>query len=170
MNKTVLIFWPKGGNVEHAADMITKEFGEITELPMDKVTVETLAQFDKFIVGGSSLGAETWEGTQIESPWNKFFNIIKTVDFSSKKVALFGLGDQVLWPSNFIDSLDTIYNSFIEANAQIIGAWPTEGYHFTDSKAVKGDHFIGLALDEDQQDELSEERIQTWVKQIKAEF
>jgi flavodoxin I len=170
MNKTVLIFWPKGGNVENAAHMIAKEFGNITELPMDNVTKDTLDQFDRFIVGGSSLGAETWEGTQNESPWNKFFNTVKSVDFSDKKVALFGLGDQVLWPSSFVDSLGTIYNAFIEASAQIVGAWPTDGYDFTDSKAVKDDHFVGLALDEDQQDELSEGRIQAWIKQIKAEF
>jgi flavodoxin I len=85
-------------------------------------------------------------------------------------VALFGLGDQVLWPSNFVDGLDTIYSAFIETGAQLIGKWSTEGYDFTDSKAVEGNYFVGLALDEDQQDELSEERVSAWVKQIKEEF
>lgn len=170
MDKTVLIFWPKGGNVENAANMITKEFGNIVAMPLDDVTEDTLVQFDKLIVGGSTLGAETWEGTKSESPWSAFFSTVKNLDFSSKKVALFGLGDQVLWPSNFVDGLVTIYNFFIEASAQIVGKWSTEGYDFTDSNAVKGDYFVGLALDEDQQDELSEERIQAWVKQIKEEF
>jgi flavodoxin I len=170
MDKTVLIFWPKGGNVETAANMITKEFGNIVALPLDDVTEDTLVQFDKLIVGGSTLGAETWERTKSESPWNPFFSTVKNLDFSSKKVALFGLGDQVLWPSNFVDGLETIYNLFIEASAKMVGKWPVEGYDFTDSNAVKDDYFVGLALDEDQQDELSEERIQAWVKQIKEEF
>lgn len=170
MNKTVLIFWPKGGNVETAAHMITKEFGAIASMPLSEVTEDTLIQFDNFIIGGSSLGAETWEGTKSESPWNTFFTSLKKVDLSSKKVALFGLGDQVLWPSNFVDGLGTLYNAFIEANAKLVGKWPTEGYDFTDSNAVDGDYFVGLALDEDQQDDQSEERVQTWVKQIKEEF
>ncbi len=170
MNKTVLIFWPKGGNVENAANMIAKEYKDIDSMPMDKATENTLIQYDNFVVGGSSLGAETWEGTKSESPWNTFFTSLKKVDFSSKKVALFGLGDQVLWPSNFVDGLETIYNAFVEASAQLVGKWSTEGYNFTDSKAVDGNYFVGLALDKDQQDELSKERIATWVKQIKEEF
>lgn len=170
MNKTILIFWPKGGNVETAANLIAKEFGNIEATPLDKVTEDTLVKFDKFIVGGSTLGAETWEGTQTKSPWNTFFSTLKKIDFSSKKVALFGLGDQVLWPANFVDGLGTIYNAFIEASAQMIGKWSTEGYDYTDSKAVIDDQFVGLALDEDQQDELTEERIQAWVKQIKEQF
>ena len=170
MNKTILIFWPKGGNVETAANMIAKEYGDIDSMPMDEATEDTLVQYDNFVVGGSSLGAETWEGTKSESPWNTFFSSLKTHDFSNKKVALFGLGDQVLWPSNFVDGLGTIYNAFVEASAQLIGKWSTEGYDFTDSKAVNGNYFVGLALDEDQQDELSKERIAAWVKQIKEEF
>jgi len=170
MNKTVIIFWPKDGNVENAAKLIAKEFGNIEIIPLDNVTEDTLAQYDNYVVGGSSLGAEIWEGTKTESPWNKFFTSLRKFDFSTKKVALFGLGDQILWPSNFVDGLGDIYNAFIEASAQLIGKWPTEGYDFTDSKAVNGNYFVGLALDMDQQDELSEERIKAWVKQIKKDF
>jgi len=170
MNKTVLIFWPKGGNVENAANMIAKEFGEIDIVSVDKVTEDTLVQYNKFIVGTSSLGAETWEGTKNKSPWNAFITILGKHDFSNKKVALFGLGDQVLWPSNFVDGLGTIYAAFVNVKAQMVGKWSTEGYDFTDSKATEGNFFVGLALDEDQQAELSEERIQAWVKQIKEEF
>jgi flavodoxin len=68
MNKTILIFWPEGGNVENSAKMIAKEFGDIKILPMNKVTEDTLVQYDKFIIGGSTSGAETWEGTKNESP------------------------------------------------------------------------------------------------------
>ena len=170
MNKTVLIFWPKGGNVENAAKMIAKEYGDIKILAINEITEDTFAQNERFIIGGSTLGSETWEGTSSESPWNTFFSSVKKFDFSTKKVALFGLGDQVLWPSNFVDGLATIFNSFSEAKAQIAGKWSTETYDFTDSLAVKGDFFVGLALDEDQQDELTESRVKAWVKQIKTEF
>ena len=43
------------------------------------------------------------------------------------------------------------------------------GYNFTDSDGVEGDKFFGLALDLDQQDELTDERIDKWVNQIKKE-
>lgn len=170
MNKTLLIFWPEGGNVEQATKLIANAYGEIEIMPVTKVTEETLVNYDRFIVGGSTLGAETWEGTKGNSPWNAFLSKLKNHDFSNKKVALFGLGDQVLWPANFVDGLGTLYRNFVDAKAQIVGKWSTEGYDFTDSKAVEGDYFVGLALDLDQQDELSEERVQTWINQIKKEF
>lgn len=170
MDNPVLIFWPKGGNVETAANIIANEFGNINPIPLNEVTEDLLVNFDKFIVGGSTLGAETWEGTKTESPWNVFFNLLNKVDFTSKKVALFGLGDQVLWPSNFVDGLRTMYNAFAENNAKLIGKWPSEGYDFTDSQAVENGYFVGLALDEDQQDEYTEERVKAWVRQIKEEF
>ena len=170
MNKTVLIFWPKSGNVENAANMIAKEYNDIDIMPLNEVTDDVLVKYDNFIVGGSSLGAETWEGTKSGSPWNIFFAALQKHDFVTKKVALFGLGDQVLWPSNFVDGLRIIYDAFTEAGAQLMGKWSTEGYDFTDSKAVNGDYFVGLALDEDQQNDISEERIKAWVKQIKEEI
>jgi len=53
----------------------------------------------------------------------------------------------------------------------IVGHWPTEGYHFEASKGLADDkHFIGLAIDEDRQPELTQQRVDTWVKQISQEL
>jgi flavodoxin I len=38
------------------------------------------------------------------------------------------------------------------------------------SIAVKNGKFVGLALDEDNQSELTNQRIKIWVSQLKAEF
>ena len=56
----------------------------------------------------------------------------------------------------------------IEPNgAVIVGHWPTEGYHFEASKGLADDkNFLGLAIDEDRQPELTNERVEKWVKQI----
>ena len=56
----------------------------------------------------------------------------------------------------------------IEPNgAIIVGHWPTEGYHFEASKGLADDNnFLGLAIDEDRQPELTNERVEKWVKQI----
>ena len=53
----------------------------------------------------------------------------------------------------------------------MIGAWPTGGYDFEASAAefVPG-WFMGLAIDEDNQGEMTEQRIEEWVTQIMAEF
>ena len=170
MNKIVLLNWPKGGNVETAAKLIAKEYDEVKLLPLNEANENTLLHHSKFIVGGSTLGAETWEGTKAENPWKAFFTLLRKTDISKKKVALFGLGDQVLWPANFVDGLSNLHLVFAEGNAKIVGKWSAKGYDFTDSKAEKDGYFVGLALDHDYQGELTEGRIKAWVNQIKKEF
>ncbi|SPW58893.1 flavodoxin 1 [Escherichia coli] len=55
--------------------------------------------------------------------------------------------------------------------ATIVGHWPTAGYHFEASKGLADDdHFVGLAIDEDRQPELTAERVEKWVKQISEEL
>jgi flavodoxin I len=53
----------------------------------------------------------------------------------------------------------------------IIGNWPTASYNFEASKGLADDdHFVGLGIDEDRQPELTEERVDAWVKQIYEEM
>jgi flavodoxin I len=54
--------------------------------------------------------------------------------------------------------------------ARIVGAWPTVGYTFTNSWAVRNGHFIGLMVDEDNQRELTEARVRAWVGQLVRDF
>ena len=59
----------------------------------------------------------------------------------------------------------------IANGAEMIGAWPNEGYTFQKSKALKPDGtFHGLALDEDNQWDLTEDRCQQWVNSIAPEL
>ncbi|NMG60515.1 flavodoxin FldA, partial [Geitlerinema sp. P-1104] len=51
-----------------------------------------------------------------------------------------------------------------------VGYWPTDGYEFEESKAVRDGKFVGLALDEDNQSEMTEERVQAWTSQLKSAF
>ena len=52
-----------------------------------------------------------------------------------------------------------------KTKALIIGEWPTEGYDFEESLAANDDKsfFCGLAIDEDQQFDLTDQRINAWI-------
>jgi len=62
----------------------------------------------------------------------------------------------------------------IRSGANIVGHWPTAGYHYEASKGMASDDnddfFIGLTIDEDRQPELTEERVTAWVAQINQEL
>ena len=70
---------------------------------------------------------------------------------------------------NFCDAMDELASCFKKQGADIIGSWSTDGYDHMESKSIADGKFVGLPCDEDQQPELSEERVNAWVSQLKSE-
>lgn len=99
-----------------------------------------------------------------------FFDELDDISFQGKKVAYFGLGDQLGYDENFVDAIGILEAKISALGGATVGYWSTEGYDFQQSKAVKNSKFVGLALDETSQSDLSEKRIKAWVAQIKQEF
>ena len=84
--------------------------------------------------------------------------------------ALFGLGDQKKYPDEFVDAIGILHDTLADLGAHMIGRWPTEGYEFSASRAVDGNEFLGLALDQHHQAMQTESRIDAWLGQIKADL
>jgi len=166
-----IIYWPKGGNVENVARKIYDRFDKTKANIYDILSIETtdLVNYDCLIIGSSTVGSETWQEAEDDNKWHLFFSALDKINLNGKVIALYGLGDHILYPNNFVDGMAAVKSEFEKRGAKIIGKWPTKGYDFTDSAAVEGDFFCGLALDEDQQYELTDERIDQWLTQIKAE-
>jgi flavodoxin I len=173
MKKTAILYWGKGGNAEHAAQVIYRQFDpESTDIfALDTFDVNNIGNYDLIILGGSTVGAENWEETSNDNRWNNFFRTIEGKDLSQVTFAAFGLGNQVLYPAHFVDGLGFFHEEMAKTNAKkIIGQWPVEGYNFTDSKGAHDGHFYGLALDEDNESEKTEERVKAWVAGLKKEM
>src|SRR5262249_45246908 len=51
------------------------------------------------------LGISTWNIGQLQDDWEIVFPQLDKLDFSDKRVALFGTGDQYGYPDNFIDAV-----------------------------------------------------------------
>jgi flavodoxin I len=171
MKKILLLFWGVKGNVERAARKVYAKFDPAVIDIFDVVSfnVDKIKDYDLLILGGSTIGAENWLDVKDDNEWNRFFVKIRNFNLEGKKVATFGLGDQVLYPGHFVDGLAIFKEEIEKTKATLIGKWPTQGYFFTDSDGVEDGMFYGLALDLDQQDDLTDERIDLWVRQIKSE-
>lgn len=169
MSDIGLFFGSDDGNTESVAYRIQQRLGEdvVDVKDIAEATQLDFADYDKLI-----LGIPTWDFGQIQSDWEEFWNDVSAVDFSGKTVALYGLGDQFGYGDYFLDAMGMLHDVLVQRGAAIIGHWSTEGYEFEASKAlVPGqDLFVGLALDQDQQEELSAERLNRWCEQIHAEF
>lgn len=171
MKKIGLFYWPKGGNVEHCAKKIAAKLNnyETEVYSLNVIRELDLPFYDLLIVGGSTSGADIWENAADNNLWFDFFARLEGANLQGKPVAIFGLGDQVLYPDHFVDGMSVIKRELDRVGASLVGCWPTDDYDFTGSESLEGGKFIGLALDEDQQPELSNQRIEKWISQILKE-
>jgi flavodoxin I len=164
-----LFFGSDEGNTERVAYRIQQRFGA-DNLDVHDIADVTQLDFNRYqkII----LGIPTWDFGQIQSDWEEFWDDISAVDFTGKQVALFGLGDQFGYGDYFLDAMGMLHDVIIQNGADIVGHWPTAGYEFEASKAeiAGAGLFVGLALDEDQQEDLTTERLNRWCAQIQDEF
>tara|TARA_B100000575_G_C22857223_1_gene501138 strand:+ start:108 stop:641 length:534 start_codon:yes stop_codon:yes gene_type:complete len=162
--KIGLIYGSDTGSTEEVSIKILKEFKNfnIVRHNIADVSEEIILSFDFLIFGLS-----TWYDGDLQSDWEDYFDDFKKIDFSNKLVAIYGLGDQWGYSEYFVDGIGIIAKEIIKNNGKVIGEWSTKGYEFEQSKALKNENtFYGLALDEDNQYEYTENRIEEWTKQI----
>jgi flavodoxin I len=114
------------------------------------------------------LGTAAWGIGEMHSDWERFIDKMIEANLESKKIALFGLGDQIMYPESFVDGMGTIFCR-LRNKENVIGYTPTRGYNYYYSTAEKDGKFVGLAIDDDTQREFTDTRIKDWVKQIKKE-
>ena len=70
----------------------------------------------------------------------------------------------------FCDAIGILHEALEGTGAEFVGAWPTEGYEYLESRAEIDGEFAGLVLDDDNQDEMTADRIATWVALLQAEL
>ncbi|MBW4641042.1 MAG: flavodoxin FldA [Gloeocapsa sp. UFS-A4-WI-NPMV-4B04] len=168
MTKISLFYGTQTGYTQTAAEMIQKEFGGDSVVTLSDISKLELTDFEgyNYII----IGCPTWNVGELQSDWEDFYDQLDNIDFSGKKVAYFGEGDQVGYPDTFQDAMGILAEKVSELGGETVGYWSTDGYEFTDSKALRERKFVGLALDEDNQSELTNERIKAWVSQLNQEF
>lgn len=150
------------------AQTIQKVFGGDSVVTLNNVAEAEAADLEgyEYLI----IGCPTWNVGELQADWEGLYDELDDIDFSGKKVAYFGAGDQISYGDNFQDAMGILEEKISELGGTTVGYWSTEGYDFSESKAVKNSKFVGLALDEDNQSELTAQRINTWVTQLKREF
>lgn len=142
-------------------------------LNVNRTEVDDFMSYDFLILGTPTLGDGLLPGLSADAEsesWEEFLPKLEDQSFEGKTIAIYGLGDQVTYPLEFINAVFFLHEFFEERGAKMVGYWPTEGYGFEESMAVDGDHFLGLALDLDNESMLTEERLSGWLASIAESF
>jgi flavodoxin I len=175
-----IIYGTSTGSTQTCAEKIYEAFGsDVAAEPVDIDTLDDpneglrslLASHEALVVG-----TPTWNtGADTErsgTGWDElYYGPLPALQstLKGKKVAVFGLGDQVSYAENYADATGELYDVFEGLGCVMLGSWSTEGYEHEASKSLRGDKFCGLLLDMVNQEELTDERIERWVTQLKEE-
>jgi len=173
MSKTALFYSPEGGNVNRVTNMLGALIGKdkVDIIPVKEVEKGDLDKYNKIILLGSTVGVDHWNNETIVDEWPEFFTKNKEVSFEKKKVAIVGLGNSFIYPSHFVDGMADLYERLTKLNAKVLGKVEKKGYDFTESEALNDDGFFcGLPIDEDNEDELTTERLKNWISILKSDF
>jgi flavodoxin I len=172
MAKVGVFFGTDTGNTRRIAKDITTALGSaIAAKPVNirNAEVADLQAYDTLILGTPTYGEGQLPGLSTgnaTTSWEEFLPKLAGQDFSGKKVAVYGLGNQKSYPTEFVDAMFFLYEQFKQCGATLIGAWDTEGYNFKSSRAVVDSRFVGLALDQENQKDLTPARLDTWLKML----
>ncbi len=170
MNDTIgLFFGSTTGNTEAVAQLIAEKIGPSRVQPHD-IAAEGLAAIGcyRYLI----LGIPTWDFGELQEDWADLWPELETLELQGVTCALFGLGDQIGYGEWFLDAMGLLHDRLQARGARMVGYWPAAGYTFEASKALAadGEHFVGLALDEDSQHGETEERIERWLPAVLAAF
>ena len=159
MKKTIVVYGSSTGTCESIANTIAEKLG-VEAINVSDFNADVVAENDNLI-----LGTSTWGAGELQDDWYDGINVLKGADLSSKTVAIFGCGDAESYSDTFCGAMKEIYDAAQGAN--ILPGVSTDGYTFDDSEAVVDGKFVGLALDDVNEDDKTEERINAWLEAIK---
>ncbi len=164
-----LIYGSSTGRTRAAAEFIRSELGSSHVRSCDDIRCcgrSAFAARDLLIVGAS-----TWSVGELQEDWHRAVPHLAGLDLSGKRVAMFGLGDQRNYAGTFVDAMGLLHEKLTSLGAQLdLGWWSTEGYDYRTSLAEYGGRFCGLALDDENQPELTGPRIRAWCEQLRHEL
>lgn len=160
MNKTIVIYGSSTGTCEAIAEKIASKLG-VDVLNVQDLTADIIAENQNLI-----LGTSTWGAGELQDDWYDGLNLLKSADLGGKVIALFGCGDAESYSDTFVGGMGELYDGIKASGARFVGEVPTDGYTFDDSSAVVDGHFVGLALDDVNEDDKTDGRIDSWIAQI----
>jgi len=165
MKKTGIFYGSTTGVTESLAEQIASKLGIGKEdmHNVGSVDAKTAEDYELLILGSS-----TWGAGDLQDDWYDFIDNLVNCNLTGKTVAIFGCGDADSYGDTFCDAVGAIYEKLQESGCTFTGSVSTDGYSYDASTAEVNDgEFVGLLIDDCNQSDLTEERIQNWTENLK---
>jgi flavodoxin I len=160
MGKTIVVYGSSTGTCEAIAGKIAEKLG-VEAINVSDLTADVIAENNNLLIGTS-----TWGAGELQDDWYDGIDTLKGADLSGKVVAVFGCGDSASYSDTFCGAMKELYDAAKAGGATVVGEVDIDGYTFDDSDAVVDNKFVGLALDDINEDDKTDGRIDAWLEQI----
>ena len=160
MKKTIVVYGSSTGTCEAIAEKIASKLGTDV-LNVQDLTADIIAENENLI-----LGTSTWGAGELQDDWYDGLRLLKAADLSGKVIALFGCGDAESYSDTFVGGMGELYEAVKASGARLVGQVDVDGYTFDDSSAVVDGKFVGLPLDDVNEDDKTDSRIDGWLAAI----
>lgn len=167
MEKIGVFYATTGGKTAAIADEIDFNLrkDEYDIINVGEEGINRMADYKNLI-----LITPTYGVGEVQEDWGRVLPEMEKMNLAGKRIAVAGLGNQFAFGESFVGGMRGLYDAAVKAGAEVIGFTSTEGYKYEESEAVIDNHFVGLALDENNQDDETPERVMEWVAELKKEF
>lgn len=164
MKNICVIYGSSTGTCQGLAEKIGQQLGVQDDgiIDVQNLSADVVNKYDVLI-----LGTSTWGAGEMQDDWYDGVKVLKQAGLQGKTVAVFGCGDSESYSDTFCGGMAELYNAAKDAGATMLGEVATDGYNFDDSEAVVDGKFVGLALDEVNEDDKTDSRIEAWVEELK---
>ncbi len=167
MKKTGVFYGSTTGTTESVAILIAEKLGIVSADVHDvsKMNADMVGTYEALI-----LGTSTWGDGELQDDWYDGIKVLKSMDLKDKIIALFGCGDSESYGDTFCDGMGILYEDLKGSGCRFIGAVPDAGYTYGSSVSVIDGNFVGLAIDEMNESDKTEERVSSWTDRLKADL
>ena len=165
MKKTGVFYGSSTGTCEELANQIAEKLGvSSTDVhSVDKMTADKIKEYEVLV-----LGTSTWGDGELQDDWNDAVETLKKMDLSGKTVALFGCGDSESYSDTFCDGMGILYEDLKDSQCKFIGFVPDTNYTYNSSVSAVDGHFVGLAIDDVNEGDKTDERVSAWTDEIRG--
>lgn len=167
MKKTGVFYGSTTGTTEAIANKIAEKLGIASADVHDvgKMTSEMAGAYEALI-----LGTSTWGDGELQDDWYDGVKVLKGMDLKDKVVALFGCGDSESYGDTFCDGIGILYEDLKDCGCRFIGSVPDSDYSYSSSVSVIDGKFIGLAIDDINESDKTDDRIAAWTDMLKSDL
>ncbi len=167
MKKTGVFYGSTTGTTEAIAGRIAGKLGIASADVHDvsKMSADMVNAYEALI-----LGTSTWGDGELQDDWYDGIRVLKGMDLKGKTIALFGCGDSESYGDTFCDGMGVLYEDLKDSGCRFVGAVSDSDYTYASSISVIDGKFVGLAIDDVNESDKTDERITVWTDMLKSDL